>query len=225
MADRGDSSKAKRRSGPNTIRKPRFNQSLRRREFLAGSAGGLAATLLNSWPLGALAAQEFSKPSNEDWDAGIVRHLLPAVNESRMMIKMSLQRPLSSPPRLRIQGGGNTVRVDARMNDTLGQFWQFYVEDLRPATTYELSLAESDGSAMCDSWPLTTFPSPEQSPDRLRLLFYTCAGGPQGNYHGIGDRSGNLPTEIRNRILRRGLSFAPDAAIANGDHIYWDLHT
>lgn len=35
---------------------------------------------------------------------------------------------------------------------------------------------------------------------------------------------GNLPTSVRNRLLRRGPSFQPDAAIANGDHVYWDLH-
>jgi len=28
---------------------------------------------------------------------------------------------------------------------------------------------------------------------------------------------------VRNRLLRRGLSFQPDAMIANGDHVYWDL--
>ncbi|GIS50684.1 MAG: hypothetical protein Ct9H90mP25_1180 [Gammaproteobacteria bacterium] len=30
---------------------------------------------------------------------------------------------------------------------------------------------------------------------------------------------------IRQRLFKRGLSFAPQAAFANGDHIYWDLHT
>ena len=28
---------------------------------------------------------------------------------------------------------------------------------------------------------------------------------------------------VRNRLLRRGLSSEPDAVIANGDHVYWDL--
>src|SRR5436309_13943966 len=28
---------------------------------------------------------------------------------------------------------------------------------------------------------------------------------------------------MRNLLLRRGLSFQPDAMIANGDHVYWDL--
>ena len=196
-----------------------------RRKFLAKSAGGLSAALLNSWPLHAMAAQGLPIPVTDNWDSGIVRHLLPAVSDSRMLIKCSTQRPLSLPPQLRIRGAGGTRRIDGRMNDSLGQFWQFYAEDLSPSVSYELSLHENNGSALCESWPLSTFPAPDQNPERARLLFYTCAGGPQGTYSGVGDRTGNLPTEIRNRILRRGLSFAPDAVVANGDHIYWDLHT
>ena len=83
----------------------------------------------------------------------------------------------------------------------------------------------SDGRSLCEPWELSTFPSPGTLPDRFRVLFFTCAGGPGGAYEGIGQRSGFLPTAIRNRLLRRALSFAPDAAVANGDHIYWDLHT
>ena len=32
-----------------------------------------------------------------------------------------------------------------------------------------------------------------------------------------------LPPAVRNRLLRRALSFEPQAAVANGDHVYWDL--
>jgi hypothetical protein len=32
-----------------------------------------------------------------------------------------------------------------------------------------------------------------------------------------------LPVAVRKRLLRRGLSFEPDALIANGDQVYWDL--
>ena len=32
-----------------------------------------------------------------------------------------------------------------------------------------------------------------------------------------------LPPAVRNRLLRRALSFQPQAAVANGDHVYWDL--
>ena len=196
-----------------------------RRKFLASTAGGMAAALLNSWPLPAMAAQQSSPPVQDDWDPGVVRHLLPTVSDTRLLLKTSLQSPLTTPPRLRIEGGGTTRRVDGRMNDTLGEFWQFYVEDLTPSVRYQLSMVDGDGTLLCESWPLATFPAPQQQPEQARILFYTCAGGPQGTYTGIGERSGNLPTGIRNRLLRRGLSFAPDAVIANGDHIYWDLHT
>lgn len=198
---------------------------LRRRQFLAASASGMAAAWLNSWPLKAFAAQGTAATAQSDWDTGIVRHLLPTVSDSRLLIKTSFNRPLANAPRLRVQNGGSRMQVEGYMNDSGGEFWQFYAEGLSPATTYELSLQDGSGNNLCDAWPLKTFPAPEQPTERARLLFYTCAGGPQGSYRGIGDRTGNLPTDIRNRLLRRGLSFAPDAVIANGDHIYWDLHT
>jgi hypothetical protein len=47
------------------------------------------------------------------------------------------------------------------------------------------------------------------------LLIYACAGGHE--VHAF------LPTAVRNRLLRRALSFGPDALVANGDHVYWDL--
>ena len=65
---------------------------------------------------------------------------------------------------------------------------------------------------------------PAATPERARILFFTCAGGPGGTYEEIGQREEFLPTSIRNRLLRRALSFQPDAAVANGDHIYSDLH-
>src|SRR4029450_6539156 len=52
-------------------------------------------------------------------------------------------------------------------------------------------------------------------PDRLRILFSSCAGGHEAMKF--------LPPAVRNRLLRRALSFEPQAAGANGDHVYWDL--
>lgn len=195
-----------------------------RRKFLAGSATGMAAAWLNSLALPAL-AQQANAAATSNWDAGSVRHLLPSVSDTRLLLKSSFTRPLASPPQLRLQNGNTILRIEGRMNDTGGEFWQFYSEDLTASTRYELSLLDSSGNALCESWPLSSFPAPNQPTERARILFYTCAGGPEGSYRGIGDRSGNLPTAIRNRLLRRGLSFAPDAAVANGDHVYWDLHT
>ena len=190
-----------------------------RRRFLAGSAGALGAAVFGRLPLDLLAAQA-APPAAQDWDAGRVRHLLPAVSDSRLLLKASFDSPLSAAPTLRV----GSTSVTGRMNDTAGEYWQFYAADLEPARRYSLSLADAGGAALCEPWDLSTFPAPDARPERFRMLFFTCAGGPGGTYAGIGDRTGFLPTAIRNRLLRRALSFAPDAAVANGDHIYWDLH-
>jgi hypothetical protein len=180
---------------------------MNRREFLAGSMG---ASLLASLPAD-LFAQAGSPPRSEAWDSGRVRHLLPTVSDTRMLIKVSFTRPLSSAPTLRV--GAKTVR--GRMNDTRGEFWQFHVDGLEPSRRYALSLAASGGAALCQPWDLSTFPDPGARPTHFRVLFFTCAGG-----H---DRFGFLPAAIRRRLLQRALSFSPQAAVANGDHVYWDL--
>ena len=198
---------------------------LKRRDFLRGSAGSMAGAWLSAWPWQKLAAQQDLNPVTDNWDSGIVRHLLPAVNESRILIKASFSSALTETPRLLIQNGSSNRLVEGYVNDTSGEFWQFYATELQSDTEYELSLQDSGGNALCEPWPLSTFPAPQQNPEQVRVLFYTCAGGPEGEYFGIGDRRGNLPIVIRQRLLKRGLSFTPQAAVANGDHIYWDLHT
>lgn len=198
---------------------------MKRRDFLRGSAGGMAGAWLSAWPWQQLAAQQELQPTGDDWDAGLVRHLLPAVNDSRLLIKASFTRALTEAPVLRIERGASSRSVEGTLNDTVGEFWQFHATELEPDTEYRLSLRDGGNNMLCEPWPLSTFPAPDHTPERVRVLFYTCAGGPQGEYFGIGDRRGNLPIAIRRRLLRRALSFAPQAAIANGDHIYWDLHT
>ena len=210
----------KREEGPRV-----YLPQLKRRDFLRGSAGGMAGAWLSFWPWQKLAAQQDLSPINDNWDSGVVRHILPTVNESMILIKVSFAKALREKPQLQIQGNGSNKQIEGQLNDTLGEFWQFYATGLNPDTEYELSLRDNSGHSLCEAWPLSTFPSPQQNPERARVLFYTCAGGPEGEYFGIGDRGGNLPIEIRQRLLKRGLSFSPQAAIANGDHIYWDLHT
>ena len=95
--------------------------------------------------------------------------------------------------------------------------WAFHATGLTPARRYALSLQTSTGRSLCQPWDLSTFPSPDARPDKLRVLFYTCAGGHEGLAF--------LPFAVRNRMLRRALSFQPDAAVANGDHVYWDLRS
>ena len=183
-----------------------------RREFLVGHFG---AALLASLPADAF-AQRSNPPTSAAWDAGQVRHLLPTVSDTRVLIKASFTRPLAAAPTLRV--GPTAAR--GRMTDTAGECWQFDAGGLAPGRRHALSLAGANGRPLCQPWELSTFPSADAKPDRCRVLFFTCAGGPEHT-----SSEGNLPTAIRNRLLRRALSFRPDAAVANGDHVYWDLHS
>src|SRR5262249_52176338 len=141
-----------------------------RRDFLRGSMGAafLASRSADSF------AQSARPPAPQTWDPGQVRHLLPTVSETRMLIKASFAKPLAVRPALRI--GASSFR--GQMNDTEGAFWQFYATGLRPSQRYSLSLVASDGKQLCQSWDLTTFPAPSMRPDSFRVLFFTCAGGP-----------------------------------------------
>ena len=170
-----------------------------RRELLSGAAVALATT----------AAQK--------WDAGAVTHLLPTVSHNRILLKASFDHPLSSPPVLR---AGGKLHAGQR-TDTRGQFWAFEATALEPSRPYELQLT-AGGKRLSDPWTLKTFPAPSDQPKRLRLLIYSCAGGHDALKQPDG-RSWFLPAAVRARLLDRGLSFAPDALIANGDHVYWDL--
>jgi hypothetical protein len=181
----------------------------KRRDFLRAST---AVALSAAVPAELFAQPEKAQSSpGATWDSGSLRHLLPTVGDSRMLIKVSFKAPLEGEPRLRV--GDLTVR--GRMGDTRGEHWHFYATDLAPARRYPLSLVDSNGRALCQPWELATFPGPNERPERFRLLIYTCAGGHEVHKF--------LPTAVRNRLLRRGLSFRPDALVANGDHVYWDL--
>src|SRR5262249_50894116 len=178
-----------------------------RRNFLRASA---AVSLLPSLPADLMAQATVAAPASR-WDAGSVRHLLPAVSDSRMLIKASFDAPLSEAPTLRV--GGTSVR--GRMGDTHGEHWHFYATDLQPGRPHSLSLAGARGAALCEPWELATFPAPDAPPEKFRLLIFTCPGG-----HKVPNI---MPTAGRSRRLRRALSFAPDAVVANGDQVYWDL--
>ncbi len=190
-----------------------------RRDFLAG---GMGAAILASRSADAF-AQGAKPPADREWDAGQVRHLLPTVSDTRILIKASFAKPLMAAPTLRI--GNSPFR--GVMNDTEGSFWQFYATGLRPGRRYSLSLVGSDRKQLCQPWNLLTFPSRTSQPESFRVLFFTCAGGPDSAGGPSTDAltSGNLPTAIRNRLMRRALTFQPQAMVANGDHVYWDLHT
>ena len=179
-----------------------------RREFLRGTA---ATTLALAAPADLLAQAANSSAPASAWDAGAVRHLLPTVSDTRMLIKMSFSAPLSEAPTLRV----GSTSVYGRMGDTRGEHWHFYATDLKPGRPHRLALTGAKGRALCQPWELATFPGPDERPDKFRVLFFSCAGGHEAMKF--------LAPAVRNRLFRRALSFQPQAAVANGDHVYWDL--
>ena len=183
---------------------------MKRRDFLRATAAG---PLLAALPPELRAQTSARSSTHGTWDNGSVRHLLPTVSDTQMLLKASFTAPLAQPPRLHV----DTATVPGRMTDTRGEMWAFHATRLAPGRRYTLSLKASTGRSLCQPWDLSTFPSPDARPERLRVLFFTCAGGHEG--------LGFLPSTVRNRMLRRALSFQPDAAVANGDHVYWDLRS
>ncbi|MCJ2049081.1 hypothetical protein [Methylobacterium sp. J-070] len=186
-----------------------------RREVL-GAGASLALGALPTISAAQIAGPETS--GQADWDAGEVDHLLPTSSHDRILIKASFRRPLDGAPAMLV----GDRRVPGQRTDTPGAFWQFQADDLKPGTEHKLALIGGDGRALCQPWTLTTMPAPDDRPEKLRLLVYSCAGG-----HDLFAKAGTgfefLSAATRQRLLRRGLSFAPDVLIANGDHVYWDL--
>ncbi len=181
-----------------------------RRNFLRGSYGCRDFGI----KICRRSAQSGALPSSQSWDAGRVRHLLPTVSDTKVLIKASFAKPLTGAPALRI--GSSIFR--GRMNDTEGPFWQFYATGVQPGRRYSLSLVAADGKSLCQPWDLSTFPGANSRPESCRVLFFTCAGGPD-DASGPGSdilTRGNLPTVIRNRMMRR----APLIS-ASGDGRKW----
>ena len=179
-----------------------------RRTFLKGS--GAAGLFLNA-PADLVTSAAHAATPAGGWDTGQVRHILPTVSDSRMLIKVSLATPQTEAPTLRV--GATSVR--GQMSDTRGELWQFHAINLLPGRPYRLSLTGARGRPLCQPWELSTFPGRDERPSQFRALFLSCVGGHEA--------MGFLAPAVRNRLLRRALSFKPQAVVANGDHIYWDL--
>lgn len=178
----------------------RFN----RREAVLASAA--AAALL---PAGRLTAAT-------PWRAGALRHVLPSANAEALLLKCSFTRPLTG----RLQADLSGHRVDGVRTDSEGRFWTFWATGLEPGTEYRITLREND-EPLSDPWPLRTFPAADAAPERFRLLTFMCPGGDESARGPRGIESFR-PIATRQALLQRGLAFAPDAVVANGDHIYWD---
>jgi hypothetical protein len=141
------------------------------------------------------------------------------VRHDALLLKASFLHPHS---RVRLHVSGK--RVLGRRQDSAGRFHAFHLEGLKPDTQHLLQLFGADSRPLCDPWPLRTFPHPAARSERFRLLAYTCAGGSDMSRHPtLGPLF--LPLQTRRRLLARAMALKPDAVIANGDHIYWDLRS
>lgn len=190
----------------------KYLSGLTRRNFVqsCAAAGALGALGLHrlAWSAG-----------GGDWDEGQLKHLIPAANHERFLIKTSFKSELPFTPLLKVNGQA----VNGFKTDNAGRFWRFDVGSLKPDTAYELQITDPAGKALCGTWPLKTFPAPDVRPEHLRILSYTCGGGfDSAPMHG---KTTFLDMAVRRRLLARGMSHKPDIVIANGDHIYWDLTT
>lgn len=171
-------------------------------------------TLLRSGALGLggafMGGVAWSRPTDA------VRTILPSASHDTLALKVLLDQPASAAPVLRIDGRP----VKAQRSDSDGYAWGFVQSGLKGGTRHTLSLTDSGGRALREPWHLSTLPALNSTPESYRVLFFTCAGGDEG----LGPDQ-FLPIAVRRALLDRALSFAPDLAVANGDHVYWDQWT
>jgi len=182
---------------------------MKRRQFLSSAS---APALLSAFPE-AIFSKTIPDRGNSNWDSGDLSHILPTASHDRLLIKSSFHQPLKAPPILLV----NNLKIKGEMTDTQSMFWQFNATGLEADRTYQLMLKSHSGKTLCEPWSLKTLPDPKSSPKKVRVLFFTCAGGHEELTF--------LPSAVRAKLLSRALSFKPDAAVANGDHVYWDLRS
>lgn len=176
-----------------------------RREFIRKGSLASAAALLSNPARGI-----------SDWSRNQVQHIIPLSNHDSILIKASFAEPLHKP-HLKI---GSRI-YEGRKQDSFGRFWSFHAKNLESDIEYELSLRSNDGKVLEESWPLRTAPAIDAKKERLRVLVYTCAGGPDGAQWANGEWR-FLPISTRRRLLGRALKLQPDVAIGVGDQTYWD---
>jgi hypothetical protein len=154
-------------------------------------------------------------PFRASAEARDLKHILCACSDTKMAVCLSTDRPARS---LTLSVGDR--RQEGVRADSAGFHWQFLLEDLSPGTQYSLQVWEGD-LPWGTSWLLKTFPAPGEAVSTFRLLTYTCAGG--GDGFGLPGRQFFKPHAFRQTLFEAALAQQPDAAVAIGDHVYWDL--
>ena len=113
-----------------------------RRQFLKSSSSLALSGVFSSEVFADLNRSALSRQVSS-WDQGMVKHILPTVNDTQMLIKISLKSGLMSPPTLKV----GTKRVMGKMEDSQGEHWSFYVDYLVPNKPYQLHLLDGNGKS------------------------------------------------------------------------------
>ena len=144
-----------------------------------------------------------------------IRHILASATDTQFSVSISfftIQKNVTLAV--------NQNVIEGKQRDSAGHNWSFVVKKLTPDTNYVLQLSGASG-AIGDPWNLKTFPHENSLPESFKLLAFTCAGGADG--FGTPSRQFFKPHAFRQRLFDSALDEEPDAAIAIGDHVYWDL--
>lgn len=188
-----------------------MSANISRRNFLALGVGASAVGITGC-------ASDYQPRDN--WQRGDLQHVLPLVSHSAFNIKVSFVNERSRPPILNV----DNRKVVGQQQDSSGRYWAFRVAGLSADTRYQLQLLDSVGEVLCDPWPLKTYPLPTDKPNKLRVISYTCAGGPDLPVL-PGNRDAFKPVAYRQKLYELLLEQQPDLVVANGDHIYWDYRS
>src|SRR5215470_19987132 len=127
-----------------------------RRDFVTG--------LIGAGALAAAPGMTRAAAGEEAWKAGPIDHLLPTVNDRRLLLKVSFTRPFAA-----VSLAVDDRRIAGQRTDTEGKFWQFDVPNLEPGRSYTLVITDAAGAPLADPWPIRTFPDPQDAPAKLRL--------------------------------------------------------
>ena len=192
---------------------------MRRRNFIIGGVSlvAIAAAGTVAWRINS--SENYDPDWKDDWNAGLVSLIIPTANHERFRIKVVFRDAMNDVPNLQM----GDQKIVGEQTDSVGQHFTFDASGLEPETEYQLQLLDKAGQSLTDPWPLKTFPSSDAEPPKARFLFLTCMGGADFVRHPIEINPIYLHSTGRRRLLRRALSFNPDAAIAIGDHVYWDM--
>ena len=181
--------------------------SIDRRKFLRGSAG---AALALGLPDDLIAQAATATAPASSWDAGGVRHLLPAVSDTRMLIKASFDAPMADAPTL-MSAAHPCAAAWATRAASIGTSM--------PPTSHRAArtAVAHRGARRAAMRAVGAFDlsGPRRAAGAVPFADLHLRGRPRGPQI--------PPRRDAQSVAAARAEFAPQAVVANGDQVYWDL--